>query len=202
MYTVTDESYRGISVVSCTSPPGGVADPAESMLQESFSGQLRGEVSQFMEFELDDHSLIVLKRSVLFGRDGKPAAERNYGAAGALAGETRFVYTKSALLSEIRGTDATGRLTWRYAYAYDELSRTISESAFDSSGISGRVRTHTTIRDCSSKRHGSTRTGPSVCRTHSSTTVLPDSSPGSRCILTGSSSSGSCIFMTRRDAKP
>lgn len=116
------------------------ADPAESMLPESFSGQLRGTVSQFMEFERDDHSLLVLKRSVLFGRDGKPAAERNYGAAGALAGETRFVYTKNALLSEIRGTDATGRLTWRYAYAYDELGRTISESAFDSSGnLEGRV---------------------------------------------------------------
>ena len=115
------------------------ADPAESMLPESFSGQLRGMVSQFMEFERNDHSLLVLKRSVLFGRDGKPAAERNYGAAGALAGETRFVYTKNALLSEIRGTDATGRLTWRYAYAYDELGRTISESAFDSSGnLEGR----------------------------------------------------------------
>ena len=180
MYTGTDESYRGISVVSCTSPPGGVRGSRGINAAGKLSGQLRGTVSQFMEFERDDHSLLVLKRSVLFGRDGKPAAERNYGAAGALAGETRFVYTKSALLSEIRGTDATGRLTWRYAYAYDELGRTISESAFDSSGnLEGRVSYSYDDSGLLVKTARFDKDGTVSLQDTFSTTVLPGSSPGS-----------------------
>lgn len=116
------------------------ANPPDTSLPESLSGNLRGNVSQFMEFERDERALLALKRSVVFGRDGKPSAERNYGADGTLNGETRFVYSKEGLLAEIRGTDSTGHLTWRYVYSYDERGRPASESAYDSSGnLEGRI---------------------------------------------------------------
>ncbi len=116
------------------------ADSFESPLPESVSGGVRGKVSQFMEFERDQRSLLVLKRSVVFGRDGKPVAERNYGATGDLTGETRFAYAKGGQLAEIKGTDASGSVTWRYAYGYDDKGRQNTESAFDSTGgLEGRV---------------------------------------------------------------
>ncbi len=116
------------------------ADPAESLIPESLSYGLQGNVSQFMEFERDQRSLLVLKRSVVFGLNGKPTAERTYGPDGDLAGEKRFVYSKDGLLSEIRGADSSGGITWRYSYSYDVNGRMTSESAFDSSGgLEGRV---------------------------------------------------------------
>lgn len=101
------------------------ADTAENTVLK-----LQGNPLKMTEYTGESFGRLTVSRIAFFDA-GRIASEQRLSPDGTVHTTVTYDYTPEGLVSEIKGTDASGQLKWTYRYEYNEAGLLVTETSLD-----------------------------------------------------------------------